>query len=978
MDFARTTKNFISSYIPIDTDTGTIDKLVSIFEKSENIRCKDIFKSICPGLRRVFEWFDAWEDKLDVYEYIFNTYSYFVINIEILRCINNKIQGLDFKKDRETIVTIIDKIYREHIDNFINSDMASDADFQENIKYYKEAAINIIDEWPIEVPDKLREKLIFDSLTMINESGYGSGDIAGLKDVLKNIYCENLSCSTQNKFKLIYSGKLNPAKVATIVQKTSYIYKDISGINILEKGYFGFCRSIVDETYLSHMSKFNEVIKSVSINLMDVKYITDLRRRFFPRYVAASYDYESSPYIKVNNMYKNKIEKFIMRKTKEYSAMIKDYVSEELLQDVTDELRFVAGADFINGILPPKVESICKKLETDLTVLKLDGITKFEEKPQVGNTTPATYSTDRVTFSKTYDYDFEDINIWGNNNTFFPKNVVNEDDLKKEAEETLEHENKKKEADIEREKLGLYEYGTCGIMNIGNTCFLNSAIQCLMAIPGFSQLFHNDDRNNILNLTLEYLEKHSKEDRDKIRLESGYEIKEFIEKNKLSTELLRIIKTSHTNKRQTITPTKFKAILETVNSIYVGADQHDICELLGFLVNRLHQENRYITDIDGTLSTVKKCKLLPITASEEEYWTIFEDENNKGTTNYVEIRREHFSKLIEIGYKKYINRIIEREGSSTFNDTFNGTMIVFIECLECNNITFQFDNFNILQLDIQHQEPGCHKMVNNRWTYVCPEMSDPVTRNIDDCLNIFIKRDVLDGDCCYNCSICKKECAAAKTVRIYKLPRNLIIQFNRFYFNEKLTMLAKKYNHITFPTNDLDLTKIMYDDKVIQPNYDLVSIGCHSGSLSGGHYITKAKNPFNGKWYSFNDDSVDYIPDKELEVNKATDACVLFYTRREDPISSNVAEEYSSIEDPVFEYPVIEKPVFKETHISTPSCIEYPAHEDDFRYQVIEYPVLTEPVYKHEVAKEPTIIEPDTYYSSIDISGEYLDNEHFF
>ena len=61
--------------------------------------------------------------------------------------------------------------------------------------------------------------------------------------------------------------------------------------------------------------------------------------------------------------------------------------------------------------------------------------------------------------------------------------------------------------------------------------------------------------------------------------------------------------------------------------------------------------------------------------------------------------------------------------------------------------------------------------------------------------------------------------------------------------------------------------------------YDLYAVSCHSGSMSGGHYISYCKNPILDTWYEFNDLNVKQISKHTSLVTKA--AYVLFYKRRE-------------------------------------------------------------------------------------------------
>ncbi|EAW90357.1 hCG1991532, isoform CRA_d [Homo sapiens] len=73
-----------------------------------------------------------------------------------------------------------------------------------------------------------------------------------------------------------------------------------------------------------------------------------------------------------------------------------------------------------------------------------------------------------------------------------------------------------------------------------------------------------------------------------------------------------------------------------------------------------------------------------------------------------------------------------------------------------------------------------------------------------------------------------------------------------------------------------DSTDDQREDTHIKPIYNLYAISCHSGILSGGHYITYAKNP-NCKWYCYNDSSCEELHPDEIDTDSAY---ILFYEQQ--------------------------------------------------------------------------------------------------
>ena len=64
----------------------------------------------------------------------------------------------------------------------------------------------------------------------------------------------------------------------------------------------------------------------------------------------------------------------------------------------------------------------------------------------------------------------------------------------------------------------------------------------------------------------------------------------------------------------------------------------------------------------------------------------------------------------------------------------------------------------------------------------------------------------------------------------------------------------------------------------ISCQYDLVGVINHFGSLTYGHYTSVVKNPFNGFWYRYDDQSRTRIPESQISKENAY---ILFYSRKD-------------------------------------------------------------------------------------------------
>ena len=146
------------------------------------------------------------------------------------------------------------------------------------------------------------------------------------------------------------------------------------------------------------------------------------------------------------------------------------------------------------------------------------------------------------------------------------------------------------------------------------------------------------------------------------------------------------------------------------------------------------------------------------------------------------------------------------------------------------------------------------------------------TFDLYDCFDLYVEGETMDGDNSWlNEETGKKE-AVKKEIKFWSFPNILAIDLKRFN-----TRGQKRQSFINFPLDNLNLSKYVIGYKQNSYVYELYGIANHSGTTLGGHYTSYVKNA-NGKWYHFNDTSVQEVP--KLDMMISSKAYCLFYRKK--------------------------------------------------------------------------------------------------
>ncbi|XP_021231631.1 ubiquitin carboxyl-terminal hydrolase 2 isoform X2 [Numida meleagris] len=277
-------------------------------------------------------------------------------------------------------------------------------------------------------------------------------------------------------------------------------------------------------------------------------------------------------------------------------------------------------------------------------------------------------------------------------------------------------------------------------------------------------------------------------------------------------KLIQLLWTSSPN--DSVSPSEFKTQIQRYAPRFVGYNQQDAQEFLRFLLDGLHSEvNRVLVRPRASADTLDH---LPDDEKSRQMW----------------------------------RRYQEREDSRV-SDLFVGQLKSSLTCSECGYCSTAFDPFWDLSLPIPKKGYG------------------EVT--LMDCLRLFTKEDVLDGDEKPTCCRCKARTRCTKKFSIQKFPKILVLHLKRF--SEARIRASKLTTFVNFPLKDLDLREFA-SQSCNHAVYNLYAVSNHSGTTMGGHYTAYCKSPVSSEWHSFNDSRVTPMSSSHV---RSSDAYLLFY-----------------------------------------------------------------------------------------------------
>lgn len=192
-----------------------------------------------------------------------------------------------------------------------------------------------------------------------------------------------------------------------------------------------------------------------------------------------------------------------------------------------------------------------------------------------------------------------------------------------------------------------------------------------------------------------------------------------------------------------------------------------------------------------------------------------------------------------------LSNLVMNGHNRQLSSLFDGLLESSVTCLCCGRASLTRDRYMDLSVDI----------------------NDPEITTIDDALFEFTKDETLTDDNAVFCQRCRKKQSVTKGLRLATAPSILVVHLKRFAFNDygRLVRLHKK---VDFPLK-LEIGDYMSNlNKARPPAYTLVGVLVHQGqTCASGHYLSFVKK--NEEWFKCNDSEVSVVDEKTVMMQQA-------------------------------------------------------------------------------------------------------------
>ncbi|OWR50453.1 Ubiquitin specific protease [Danaus plexippus plexippus] len=382
-----------------------------------------------------------------------------------------------------------------------------------------------------------------------------------------------------------------------------------------------------------------------------------------------------------------------------------------------------------------------------------------------------------------------------------------------------------------------------GLLNLGNTCYMNSVMQALLVTRQFST-------HVMLKMTA---------------------VPYWAKMSILFSKMMHSVSTK-------LNPDEFFSVVKP--PFFTMDNQHDSSEFLGYLFELL-QSYEHCSDKNfdytrpAVLNGASRLRMLhphgqthtsqssderPGTSQSRRSLSPRPGSSAAGSSSGSSQSLKRSSADNQNPTQKKRLRLSEAtflRRDSFIDSMFGGVLLTRVECSVCHATFLSRDVFRDLQLAFPEKTEGCQHSVQSLLEFYC-------------------SKERMSGDNQYECRDCGRLRDAERSVLIETTPKYLILVLKNFKFDSKL-QTQTKLMHTVYHNHTVTLPTVR--TQPVHPVYNLFAAVIHAGTtLDSGHYFTLAKD--NDQWHKFNDDEVSFADENLLNgLSRSSTPYILFYRR---------------------------------------------------------------------------------------------------
>ena len=375
--------------------------------------------------------------------------------------------------------------------------------------------------------------------------------------------------------------------------------------------------------------------------------------------------------------------------------------------------------------------------------------------------------------------------------------------------------------------------GCCAITNLGNTCYMNSALQLIFNSKIMVKLLI---RRNVLTMKGE-------------------------DETPIINKLNKIIKHIYMIGNVNLNPTNLRSLILKKLPEFGNYNQQDCEEFLIKLIDKLIEESTFKFDyriqdkFEEIHSEYEKFDKKYNDCKTEYDKNLIRKEYNEFIMVNMELYKEYKAHLYLMDtYKKGISKIHMEVFTILMNKN---------SCSKCHKISLTFEHVPMLQIPLPEGDEysnGNHRLLDER------------KYSIEECLENHFKEELLHD---YECSSCKNKNTTTRKLTIWKLSPLFLIQIIRSV-TIRNTITYKRQNSI-IPSESLDMGIYCESfENNINKKYKMNGVVNHMGSHHGGHYYANCKSLVNNSWYTFNDSHISYCNNGFKDIGYR-ESCIFMY-----------------------------------------------------------------------------------------------------